>query len=629
MEPAPDLVGAARLIRLDGARGPLKNFVILNKLLKILVDAGHKRASEILIDLYLHARCKDNTAESARIMSSATIRLNALSRRAMIREAESILRESGQLETRSEPPAKLRAFERAMGGKGTDTTITVAGHVFHASSCILVAGSSYFEGLMDRFEPGNFNHRLEGLEPSTFRHVLAFMYTGSLDPFAGRTDGTMDAGAVAAVALAADMLGIGGLVAECAEFIDASNALSVMANVADVQTPEMDKLFEFCASVAVRNAERGALGQQMRIPPRALYEIAAKTATLVGEVAVPLKMRSTVDLVWEAVSAWHGGASVCALQASLIAPIADTRAPFPASCRTSICTATSRLTPGSSSLHSRRCVFQCLYDVHLSNVSQSFVVEVTAHRPTEPIDEDDVAALTYAPQLVTVRTAQSSFTRAVIGPLGALPPIRHEVAPADIASDGTLRIEIEVDPVFALLSIVGARKLGQNTDASEVRFEVVSLFKEFHPDVLAWILRCRSVPVWYPVAALQEAASRDSDRDRREIVGALADHRLSHVPVPTLLTVLADAPVLGRVEKFYRLLVRLVISEGTGHDATVEALTNVVKCVGAARDIVSLTDQSAHSAQSAQSAHSTEIESKEPKEQQEPEGPRQKARRLE
>ena len=48
----------------------------------------------------------------------------------MIREAESILRESGQLETRSEPPAKIRAFERAMGGKGTDTTITVAGHVF-------------------------------------------------------------------------------------------------------------------------------------------------------------------------------------------------------------------------------------------------------------------------------------------------------------------------------------------------------------------------------------------------------------------------------------------------------------------------------------------------------------------
>ena len=311
MEPAPDLVGAARLIRLDGARGPLKNSEILNKLLKILVDAGHKRASEILIDLYLHARCKDNTAESARIMSSATIRLNALSRRAMIREAESILRESGQLETRSEPPAKLRAFERAMGGKGTDTTITVAGHVFHASSGVLVAGSSYFEGLMDRFEPGNFNHRLEGLEPSTFRHVLAFMYT---------TDGTMDAGALAAVALAADMLGIGGLVAECAEFIDASNALSVMANVADVQTPEMDKLFEFCASVAVRNAERGALGQQMRIPPRALYEIAAKTATLVGEVAVPPKMRSTVDRVWEAVSAWHGGASVCALQASLIAP---------------------------------------------------------------------------------------------------------------------------------------------------------------------------------------------------------------------------------------------------------------------------------------------------------------------
>ena len=68
---------------------------------------------------------------------------------------------------------------------------------------------------------------------------------------------------------------------------------------------------------------------------------------------------------------------------------------------------------------------------------------------------------------------------------------------------------------------------------------------------------------------------------------------------------------------------RLVISEGTGHDATVEALTNVVKCVGAARDIVSLMDQSA------KSAHSTEIESKEPKEQQETEGPRQKARRLE
>ena len=625
MEPAPDLVGAARLIRLDGARGPLKNFVILNKLLTILVDAGHKRASEILIDFYFQARRKDKPAESA------TIRLNALSRRAMIREAESILRESGQLETRSEPLAKLRAFERAMGGKGTDTTITVAGHVFHASSCILVAGSSYFEGLMDRFEPGNFNHRLEGLESSTFRHVLAFMYTGSLDPFSaaqatcqdGHANGTMDAGALAAVALAADMLGIRGLVAECAEFIDASNALSVMATVADVQTPEMDRLFEFCASVAVRNAERGALGQQMRIPPRALCEIAAKTATLVGEVSVPPKMRSTVDLVWEAVSAWHGGASVCALQASLIAPIAATRAPVPASCRTSICTATSRLTPGSSSLHSRRCVFQCLYDVHLSNVHQSFVVEVMAHRPTEPIDEDEVAALTYAPQLVTVRTAQSSFTRAVIGPLGALPPIRHEVAPADIASDGTLRIEIEVDPVFALLSIVGARNLGQNTDASEVWFEVV---REFHPDVLAWILRCRSVPVWYPVAALQEAASRDSDRDRREIVGALADRRLSHVPVPTLLTVLADAPVLGRVEKFYRLLVRLVISEGTGHDATVEALTNVVKCIGAARDIVSLMDQSA---QSAQSAHSTEIESKEPKEQQEPEGPRQKARRLE
>ena len=621
MELEPDLVGAARLIQLDGA--PLKNgsrtpYVILNKLLKILVDAGHKRASEILIDFYFQARHKDKPDEST------TIRLNVLSRRAMIREAESILRESGQLETRSEPLAKIRAFERAMGGKGTDTTITVAGHVFHANSGVLVAGSSYFEGLMDRFEPGNFNHSLEGLEPSTFRLVLAFMYTGSLDTFSGPTNGTMDAGALAAVALAADMLGIRGLVAECAEFIDASNALSVMASVSDVQTPEMDKLFEFCVPVAVRNAERGALGsaaldQQFRIPQRAIYEITAKTATLVGGVSVPPKMRSTVDLVWEAVSAWHGGASVCALQASLIAPIASTRAPFPASCLTSICTDTSRLTPGSSSLHSRRCVFQCLYDVHLSNVHQSFVVEVMAHRPTEPIDEDEVAALTYVPQLVTARTAQSSFTRAVIGPLGALPPIRHEVSQADIASDGTLRIDIEVDPVFALLSIVGAHKLGQNTDTYE-------LFKEFNPDVLAWILRCRSVPVCDPVAALRAAASRESHRDCIEITGALADHRLSRVPVPNLLAVLADTPVLGRVERFYRLLVRLVISERKGHDATVEALTNAVKCVCAARDIVSLMDQSA---QSAQSAQSTEIESKEPKEQQETEGPRQKARRLE
>ena len=589
-----DLVGLVRLMheKKNGQPMQSENAVMMHVAREMLVAAGLPKPAKALVAI------RSGAAETTEI---GGIDGHGMSRRALIRLAEKTLRESGLMEkerlgTEQHVTRALAAFEWAMEGKGTDTTVEVtdgiATRVFHANSGILVTGSSYFKGRL-AFEGAKCSLRLEGVDPDAFERVLMFLYTGVLDPFAaaGRDEPTgptrptgpprkVDPGAVA---MAADMLRIGGLVAECADFVDPKNALSVMTRVAGVTTDEMDKLLEVCALVVVRNAVAALDEWDEQLPLRAVYALAAQAAMVAGEVPVRESLRPMVGRVWEAVRARYGGVSPCDLQSALVEQEqARAKGPeIPASCRASLIVDTTKLEPGDTVISSMR-VFGCRFDVSVTYREQDMLtIEVSSHLVYPDQVAERIGCVTYAPQLVTVGTVGRTSSM-IIDPGSIVDPYASPSAglasaglvhEAPRSSDGQLHIEIGVDPLFALIGVVGAGKLGTDTEA---------VVKGLNSNVLVWMLDSARVAC-DPVTALRAAASRDSERDRRFIVGALTD-RLADVPVAELLDVLTKAPVLGRLEEFYGPIVSRVVSDGLGPEATAATLTTVVRCLGVARE---------------------------------------------
>lgn len=589
-----DLVGLVRLMheKKNGQPMQSENAVMMHVVRDMLVAAGHPKPAKALVAI------RSGAAEMTAI---GGIDGHGMSRRALIRLAEKTLRESGLLEkerldTEQHVTRALAAFEWAMEGKGADTTVEVtdgtATRVFHANSGILVTGSSYFKGRL-AFEGAKCALRLEGVDPDAFERVLMFLYTGVLDPFAaaGRDEPTGPTGPTrptrkvdpGAVAMAADMLRIGGLVAECADFVDPKNALSVMTRVAGVTTDEMDKLLEVCALVVVRNAVAALDEWDEQLPLRAVYALAAQAAMVAGEVPVRESLRPMVDRVWEAVRARYDGVSLCDLQSALVEQEqARAKGPeIPASCRASLIVDTTKLEPGDTVISSTR-VFGCRFDVSVTYREQgTLTIEVSSHLVYPDQVAEVIGCVTYAPQLVTVGTVGCTSSM-IIDPGSIVDPYASPsigltsaglVHEAPRSSDGQLHIEIGVDPLFALIGVVGAAKLGADTEA---------VVKGLNSNVLVWMLDSARVAC-DPVTALRAAASRDSERDRRFIVGALTD-RLADVPVAELLDVLAKAPVLGRLEEFYGPIVSRVVSDGLGPEATAATLTTVVRCLGVARE---------------------------------------------
>lgn len=594
-----DLVGLVRLMheKKNGQPMQSENAVMMHVVRDMLVAAGHPKPAKALVAI------RSGAAEMTAI---GGIDGHGMSRRALIRLAEKTLRESGLLEkerldTEQHVTRALAAFEWAMEGKGTDTTVEVtdgtATRVFHANSGILVTGSSYFKGRL-AFEGAKCALRLEGVDPDAVERVLMFLYTGVLDPFAaaGRDEPTGPTGPTrptrkvdpGAVAMAADMLRIGGLVAECADFVDPKNALSVMTRVAGVTTDEMDKLLEVCALVVVRNAVAALDEWDEQLPLRAVYALAAQAAMVAGEVPVRESLRPMVDRVWEAVRARYDGVSLCDLQSALVEQEqARAKGPeIPASCRASLIVDTTKLEPGDTVISSTR-VFGCRFDVSVTYREQgTLTIEVSSHLVYPDQVAEVIGCVTYAPQLVTVGTVGRTSSM-IIDPGSIVDPYASPsigltsagltslglVHEAPRSSDGQLHIEIGVDPLFALIGVVGAAKLGTDTEA---------VVKGLNSNVLVWMLDSARVAC-DPVTALRAAASRDSERDRRFIVGALTD-RLADVPVAELLDVLAKAPVLGRLEEFYGPIVSRVVSDGLGPEATAATLTTVVRCLGVARE---------------------------------------------
>jgi hypothetical protein len=130
------------------------------------------------------------------------------------------------------------------------------------------------------------------MEHAVFELLVRFMYTGALAPLQSGADGEgrylsfpSCPEVLASLVLAADMYVVPGLVRECMDFVDPSNALVVMREAARVDTEETNVLVESCASVFVHNAAQ-MMSSVHRIRRDAL--------------------KPTVRRVWEAVREWYG-----------------------------------------------------------------------------------------------------------------------------------------------------------------------------------------------------------------------------------------------------------------------------------------------------------------------------------
>jgi hypothetical protein len=458
--------------------------------------------------------------------------------------------------------------------KHTDTTIEVTGpdgrtkRTFHAHACVLIANSVHFKTrlVFDENVPLLYDNagadvsgvlRIEMMEPAVFDLVLRFIYTGSLTPpfpsipFIGPD-------VLASLVLAADMYVVAGLVRECADFIDPTNALVVMKTAERVDTEETDMLVETCASVLVHSAEyledpRALVGTADRV----VYAIAAQLMSSVHCIHRD-SLKSTIRSVWDAVRAWHGGASLLEIQASLIengTPVGMLIAPYRGKSFVLDADATSTT------------VFGYKYDVKLKGDSGRRVIEVRAHDAKYSTSDSNAASsmaylVASSPKLVTVSTDRGSRAHAVLScDRGCI-----VLAVDDGPTLGTVTVTVEVNPIFSLITAAAALGLTECT---------TEFVQGLHPDVLHCILRSKYTSC-DPLSALRALAARDDRADRDEIVRALTD-KLADVPVGQLLDVLDDVPSLGLIDSFSRLLVsRLVSADVTAEDREI-ALVGLIK----------------------------------------------------
>lgn len=512
--------------------------------------------------------------------------LDEWSRAECIRFVESHLRANGI--AAPTPRGRVSGEEMlklATDRKYTDTTIEVTGpdgrtkRTFHAHACVLIANSAHFKTRLVFDENATLLYdnagaagadvsgvlRIEMMEPAVFDLVLRFIYTGSLAPPFPSIP-SIDPDVLASLVLAADMYVVTGLVRECADFIDPTNALVVMKSAARVHTEETDILVETCASVLVHRAEyledpRVLVGTEDRV----VYAIAAQMISSVH--CMPRdSLNSTIRRVWEAVRVWYGDASLLEIQASLI------EEGTPAGMLISPYKGAVELDSVASTTSTR--VFGYKYDVKLKTDSGRRVVEVRAHYAEYSTSDSNAASsmaylVASSPKLVTVSTDPGSRAHAVLSCDRGCIVLVVEDGP----TLGPVTVTVEVNPIFSLITAAAALGLAECT---------AELVQGLHPDVLYCILRSKYTSC-DPLSALR-ALAPPMDPDRADaIVCALTD-KLARVSMDALLDVLNDVPSLGRIDSFSRLLVSRIVSEpDVSADVRETALVGLIKCISAAR----------------------------------------------
>jgi hypothetical protein len=119
----------------------------------------------------------------------------------------------------------------------------------------------------------------------------------------------------------------------------------------------------------------------------------------------------------------------------------------------------------------------------------------------------------------------------------------------ELAVDDGDSATVEMNPIFSLITVAAALSLDECT---------AELVQGLQVDVLLCLLRSVYTSC-DAVRALRAVAARDGREDRDAIVRALAD-KLAPVSVDALLDVLKDAPSLGGVDAFSRLVVSHIVA---------------------------------------------------------------------
>jgi hypothetical protein len=444
----------------------------------------------------------------------------------------------------------------------TDATFDVTGpdkrtRRFHAHTSVLIAGSNQLAtrlgfGLYGTSTDPPGVLRIEMMDPVVFELLMRFIYTGALVPLHQPVPSFPSGPDVLpSLVLAADMYVVPGLVRECMDFIDSTNALAVLREAARVDTDETNILVESCASVLVHDAEHWTDPRVLAgLPLRAVYAIAAQMMSSAHRIHRD-HLRARVRAVWEAVRAWYGGASLLDIQASLVEgglPAGMLIEPYKG-----VVDLSSLLTEDSTGTTTTT-VFGAKYDVHL--LKDPRVIEVRAHIDAKYSKSDYNAAssmsylIASSPELVTVSTGSGRRAHAVLGCAHG-----HIALPVDHGDSVT----VELNPIFSLITAAAALALDECT---------AELVQGLQFDVLRCILQS-GYTSFDPATALRAAASRETHQD--ETVRALTDN-LAHVPVCALIDALREAPALGRIDSFARLLASRIVAPDESRDANLLAL---------------------------------------------------------
>ena len=469
--------------------------------------------------------------------------------------------------------------------KHTDATIDVTGpdkrtRRFHAHTSVLVAGSNQLAtrlgfGLYgsSRPEPAGVLS-IEMMDPVVFELLMRFIYTGALVPLhqsvpsIGRDvkekylSFPSCPDVLASLVLAADMYVVPGLVRECMDFVDSTNALVVMREAAQVDTEETNILVEACASVLVHDAEQWKDPRVLvgaGLPLRAVYAIAAQMLSSVHRIHGDA-LKARVRGVWEAVRAWYGGATLLEIQAALL------EGGMHAGMLIDPYKGDVDLGEGwngtDDDSKTTTTVFGAKYDVHILK-GRRFIEVRARDAKYSKTDYNAASSMSYliasSPKLVTVSTDTGHRAHAVLG-------CAH--GHIGLAVDDGDSVTVEVNPIFSLITAAAALALDEST---------AELVQGLQIDVLRCILGSGYTSC-DAREALRAVAAREAHQD--EAVCALTD-KLAHVPVGALIDVLKDVPALGRLDSFSRLLVGRIVAAPDTETRETE-LVGLIKCICAA-----------------------------------------------
>jgi hypothetical protein len=392
---------------------------------------------------------------------------NALTFDAFIRRIERALDEAGfEVAKRAVPWRAM--YADAQAGRFTDMTINVFGAngangtvvVCRAHKCVLSSASPFLKAMIEhRSHPSMHNigaasideaYEIRDIPAHVFAICMEFMYTGQV-----RRDVPMEPDLLAGVVIAAGHLiisdGLLSLIGR--ELITETNALcALQAACITHATDGTRRLVEKCAVHIVRTMDQGCFPLAPALPMAALYAIAGevvneqpddkeareKRMMHVGTAVLALTGREKYELHAHLIANGTPPNMHAGNYRVTFANIDTTNAPVYKGRRKH----TARCADEHTFFF---CIGQCEYAACVETSAESVRITVVALRTVDAKSEQ-------APQLVTIRTAESSMQAVLAyGCIGARSLIL-KVRPADLDQSGIISVEIEADPLFAISS---------------------------------------------------------------------------------------------------------------------------------------------------------------------------------